>query len=1047
MFGLGLAFAASTAEPIVTTPDIHGDRIVYSSQGDLWIGNWKTGDARRLTSDPGVERSPSFSPDGTQIAFEAEYDGRQAYVMPASGGKPRKLTYAEGFRSVTGWTPDGKEVLFRKVNTPTNYDYSTVPATGGAVTRIPLEFASHVWFGPSREDYAFTRFNRWYAAWFHYRGGMQNQIWVRKDGKFRQITSLPGTSEFPVWLKDRIYFVNEQNAQFTLMSVPAAGGPARNELPPSPLEIVELSTDGTNLVYQKGLDAEVFDPETRRATPVKLEAVTDNLHAQPASVSAQAHFATGAATPTGKRLLAESRGAILSLPFGEGEARVWKQESGRRLRYPSPSPDGKKVAYTSDEGGEANIWVADSDGKNPKKLTDGSRRQIVGISWSPDSKTISYSDSTNTLRVVDVATGRDRAVATVSFSWFGIPHSWSPDSRYIAYSQVLPVTFFYAIEIYEVATGSIRRVSTGDASDFAPSFSADGKRLAYLTNRSIRVENDFYLNQLNAQPGTMAALLLLRADDTDPLAPTDPSEPAPPPAAPAAGAPPATPEAIETKIDWEGLAGRRVELPLPPGAYTKAALLGNRFLAAGPGGIVSYDLAAKAATPLDPASTFELTPDRTQLILPGPGGMSSLDLASREKKAASFGGLRLEVNPEAEWRQIFWDAWRLLRDYFYVANMHGVDWPAIGRKYEALLPRVKSRSELDILIRWMQAELGSSHQYLDAGDERDIKTRLPGAYLGIDIAADPSGRYRITKILRGDGFRNTERSPLLGPGRTAKEGMFLLAIGGQELRVGEDPWASLEGRAGAAVSVTLNDNPTLEGAKTFLVRPIASEQRMRYLDWVRANRDYVSKKSGGKVGYIHLSAMGTGDMEDFIRQYFSQRDKQALLVDSRFNNGGFVQDYINRILNSRLDGYFNMRNSPHSWTRQQDYFNGPIAMVMNEFNISCGEEFPHRFRNLGRGVLIGRRTMGGEVGSDPGWPLIDGGTVMVPNYGMWVPGKGWVIEGPGVSPDIDVPSDPQAFIEGRDPQLDKAVEWLLKEIPKQPTPIRTTPADPIPGIG
>jgi tricorn protease len=336
---------------------------------------------------------------------------------------------------------------------------------------------------------------------------------------------------------------------------------------------------------------------------------------------------------------------------------------------------------------------------------------------------------------------------------------------------------------------------------------------------------------------------------------------------------------------------------------------------------------------------------------------------------------------------------------------------------------------------------------LSPGDERDFKSRLPGAYLGIDIAADPSGRYRITKVLRGDGFRNSERSPLLGPGRTVKEGMFLLAIGGQELRVGEDPWAALEGRAGATVSVTLNDKPSFEGAKTFLVKPVPSEARMRYLEWVRANREYVAKKSGGKVGYIHLSAMDTEDMEDFIRQYFAQRDKEALLVDSRFNNGGFVQDYINRILNSRLDGYFNMRDSPHSWTRQQDYFNGPIAMVMNEFNISCGEEFPHRFRNLGRGVLIGRRTMGGEVGSAPGWPLIDGGSVNVPNYGMWVPGKGWVIEGPGVSPDIDVPSDPQAYVEGRDPQLDKAIEWLLKEIPRQPSPVRVQPADPRPGIG
>lgn len=1021
----------SSAEPFFRYPDIHGDRVVFTSEGDLWLGDLKSGHASRLTSDPGVERNAAFSPDGTKVAFEAEYDGqRQAYVMPSSGGAPKRLTSIEGFRAVTGWTPDGKSVVFRALGIPTSYAQYTVPASGGVPKKLPLEFASHVSFGPDNETYVFTRFNRWAHSWFRYIGGMQNQVWVHSppkrpgDRAFRQLTSQEGTNEFPVWCQNRVYFVNEQGAQFSLMSVDPNGGKARAELPASDVEVRELSTDGAKLIYQQGRDVYVFDPSNAKGGPrrVDLAQESDLIHTRPTMVAAEAHVQGSSLSPSGKRVLVEARGQIVSVPVGEGEARVWRAKPGVRFRHPSMSPDAKKIAYVSDQTGEQQVWIANADGTNEKQLTKNTEGQIWGTRFSPDGKWIAFTDSKCSIRLVNPETGAEKVVANIPFTWFAAPFDFSPDSKWVAYAQVVPGTLLNAIELYEIATEKTLRVSNGRSNDRFPAFTPDGKFLAFASARNVSVSADPIQNQLNAGAMDIVCLLALRTDVEDPLAPKDPEE----------AAPKAEEKKVEFRIDTEGLYDRRIELATPPSTITALGATTGRVLYIGDGNLKAYDHSTKAVADLGPATTFQVASDNATVLVPAGPVLTVMNDKGEGKKAAAFGGLRLKIEPIAEWKQVFWDAWRLLRDYFYVPNMHGLDWKAIGAKYASFLPSVRSRDEVDELIRWMQSELGSSHQYLSPGDQQDVKPRVAGAFLGADLEADPSGYFKIAKIFRGDGFRASEQSPLLGVGKNVKEGMFLIEIGGEPIRVGEDPFAGLAGRAGRTISIKVNDKPTETGARTVLVKPVASEMRMRYLDWVESNRKYVEKASNGRLGYIHMSAMSVGNMNDFIRQYFVQRDKDGLVMDVRFNTGGFVQDYVNRILSASLTGFFNMRDSSLSWTRQQDFFAGPIAVIMNEFNISCGEEFPHRFRDLKRGPIFGRRTMGGEVGSDPGWPLIDGGSVSVPNYGMWTPGDGWVIEGRGVEPDVDVPSDPNAFVEGRDPQLDKTIEWLLAELKRKP---------------
>ena len=1029
-----------SGRPFLRTPDIHGNQIAFACEGDIWVSDLITGRAERLTTDAGVEESPVFSPDGTMIAFHGEYDGlRGAYVMPTTGGPPRRLTYAMDFRTVTGWTPDGSAVVYRKFGVPTSYEYWTAPVNSGVYKRLPLEFASHVWFGPDEDTYCFTRFSRWYTAWFHYIGGLQNQIWIHRNGKFEQLTTLEGTNEYPVWCGDRIYFANEKNAKFTLMSVSASGGKPKVEAGPYPYEVRELSTDGHKVIYEKGDTVELFDPAKSEVSEVTADLHSDLIHTRPYQVPAQEFSESASLTPGAKRVLVGSRGQIVSLPVGEGEARIWKSEPGARLGIPAMSPDAKKVAYVSDKSGEQQIVVADASGDNEKSLTVG-KRQIKSMTWSPDSKWIVYYDSRMMLRLLNVETSEDSEIAHFSATWYGSKPDFSPDSKWVVYTNTLEHTSVNAIYLYDVTNKKSIQVSDGKADDTAASFSADGKWLVFISSRNLKVDNDPVLNQLNLNPVGVPCLLALADATKSPFLIKDPEEGEAPAEKPKDG----DKEPVATKIDLDGLYARRVEVPVTPAAYVQTAMVKDRIVLGTADQITFYDIATKKGGALTSGSGFELSKDGGKLLTGTPKAPRVVDTTGTDVAATvgavSYGQLKLRIEPVTEWKQMFWDAWRLLRDYFYLANMHGNDWDAIGAKYSAMLPSVRSREELDELIRWMQSELGSSHEYLEPGDVQSIKPRVVPAYLGIDLAM-ADNHLKISHIVQGDGFRSAERSPLADPMLGVREGMYLLKVGGAPVSSSVEVYDRLLGRAGQVVSVTVSDTTAEKGSKTVYIKPVANERRMRYLDWVEKNRLYVEKASGGKVGYLHLAAMSDQDMQDFVKQYFPQRNKEALIVDDRFNNGGYIQTFVNNVLGAKVSGYFNMRESREPWSRQGDAFIGPMCCLINEFCISCGEEFPHRFKDLGIGPLIGRRTEGGEVGSSPGWPLMDGGVVNVPNYGMFTPAKGWVIEGAGVSPDIDVPSDPNAWIQGRDPQLDAAVKEMLDALKKKPV---VWPKEPAP---
>jgi tricorn protease len=684
------------------------------------------------------------------------------------------------------------------------------------------------------------------------------------------------------------------------------------------------------------------------------------------------------------------------------------------------------------------VFVCEADGSNGRRVAGGRAEQIDRIQWAPDSKSLAYTNNLGEIRLVDLQTGAETlAYKGAVISWQSADFDFSPDSKWLAIDDLDLWTGYRQIQLYDIAARKLQPLGTRQVDDFSPRFSADGKYLAFLSRRNLALTFDPIQNHMDLGKDVKAYVLTLRTDVPSPLRPKLEEEGAEP-----AKEEPKTP----FRIDVDGLYSRFVELPIAPGSYDRLEFAGDRVLVRDQreSNLSFYDLKAKKAGVLTAGVPyFSVSADGKHVLVAAGSAVRTLDATGENDTKVNFAGLQLRIDPKAEWREMYWDAWRHIRDYFYVANMHGADWDAIGKKYAAFLPSVRSRDELDQLIRWLQAELAISHSFIGAGDVRSLVRPARPSFLGADLEPAENGYYKIAKIFRGMDFDAGERSPLAEPGVDVHEGDYLIEVAGRPAKVGT-PWReALLGRAGQLVTIKVNSTPSEAGARTVEIKPAANETRMRWWDWVESKKSYIDKASGGKIGYVYLRAMVVDDMSDFIRQYYAQRGKEALIVDTRFNTGGNISDYIITVLSKPGMAFWNQRNTDIPWTRQGDFFQGPKVCLENEFNYSCGEEFPYYFKAMKIGPVIGRRTRGGEVGSDPAWPLADGGTVNVPNYGMFTPKDGWIIEGHGVDPDIEVQNDPNEWAKGRDPQLDRAIQYLLDELKKNPVKRPTFPPDPV----
>ncbi|MBX3464470.1 MAG: PD40 domain-containing protein [Planctomycetes bacterium] len=1059
-------------------PDLHGDQVVFTYGGDLWRAPLGGGTAVRLTSAPGVELCAKFSPDGASIAFTGQIDGdEQVYVVPSGGGAPQQLTFypARGplpdrwgyDNQVYGWTPDGAAVLFRSLRqawTPAGGRLYTVAlpahaeARGALPVPLPMPVAGAGEFAPDGRRLVYSPLFRDFRTWKRYEGGWAQDLHVfdPATGTATNVTDHPRTDRDPMWIGDRIWFASDRTGTLNLWSCDPATKAARQETFSTTWDVRWPSAGGPGddrIVYEQGGELWWFDCRTRTEHAIPIVVPDEGLAMRATTVDASGlveHFALG---PGGRRAAFAARGDLLTVPKEHGDVRNLTRSPGAHDKHPSFSPDGSQLAFVSDRSGEEQIWLVDHLGAEPpRQLTQGLTAMLHAPRWSPDGRWLAFGDKDGVLRLCAVDTGELVEIADEPRGQIG-DHAWSPCSGHLAFSLTAS-TELRALHVYSLADRTLRRVSRPLADDSDPAWDPRGERLYFLGLRgfqprlSTTYEWDF---QVDRAWGVFA--LALRRD-LPALLPARSDEAITPPKADDRA--PEFPGPIA--IDFDGLAERVEALPLPHDNYSGLAATADGVLYARRGGAY-YGRDSDQPTTLHAFSTkdrkaeqlasgvtgWALSPDRTHVLIRTAGGHAVAEATPKGKdgqKTLDLRGLPVEKVPADEFRQIFAEVWRRYRDFFYVPNLHGHDWDALRRQYEPLVAHVRHRSDLNYVLGEMIAELNVGHAYI-AGGDLGAPPRPRAALPGLVLAYDPGSRaYRIERLLRGENDDAMYRSPSTAVGVDLRPGDWLLAIDGEPLRPEVDPYRLLRGKAGRTVQLRVHQTPTDDGARTVAIEPIASEEKLFYLDWVEGNRRRVAERSDGALGYVHLPDMGQDGIREFVKQYYAQRDRQGLVIDDRWNGGGNVSQMIlNRLGRKLLMGTFGRTTGYRPYP--QALFHGHLVCLLNESSASDGDIFPAMFRKAGLGPLVGKRSWGGIIGITNRGPLLDGGTVNVPEFGNTEIGPEWTIEGAGVVPDIEVDNDLAALLQGRDPQLERGIEILLERIRTEPRPLPTAPPPPV----
>lgn len=1089
---LGLE-AQPTADPSPTRllrfPATNGQTIVFSYAGQLYTVPAEGGTARRLTDGPGYAIFPRFSADGTQLAFTAQYDGNtEVYVMPAGGGTPKRLTISATLdrddladrmgpnNIVFGWRNTAAEVVYRsraRSFNPFIGQLNTVGLDGDLPRQLPVPRGGSVSFSPDDTKIAYNRIFREFRTWKQYRGGMADDIWIfdLKSGALENITENPAQDIFPMWASNgRIYFVSERTARANLFSYDLATKQTKQLTTFTDYDIKFPSLGGKTIVFEQAGQIWKFDLATEKSVAVPITVREDHAGIRPTLTNVARSIAGVSPSPDGQRVTVVARGDVFTVPAKDGPTRNLTQSPGAHDRAASWSPDGKWIAYLSDATGEFELYVRSQDGKGAAtRLTFNQDTYPYSPVWSPDSKKLLWSDGERRLRYLEI---ESKAVTTVVEKSEGRlwQYRWAPDSKWIAYVKTERGTLS-KIHLYGLADRQTLLVTDGSYASDSPSFSDDGKWLLFASARDFRPIysntewNHAYLDMERVY------LVALAKDTASPFAPKsdevaiakdDEKKDADKPAAAK------KPAVVTVKVDADGLSGRIIGLPIAPSNYASITMVGEkvyyRRTPGGPqggggggegfgGGVASrstvalFDLKTKKETELGNFDGFEITANAKKMLIRSGRDYSLIDLPSakielKPDTKIDFSAIEVSLDRPAEWKQIFDESWRQMRDFFYAPNMHGIDWPAQRAKYAALLPSVATRNDLTYLIGEMISELRVGHAYVGGGDRVEAP-RIKTGLLGAELSRDPASRaYRIDKILPGENWQTKTRSPLTELGVNVSAGDYILAVDGRPVRDLANLYSALVGTAGKQVVLRVNSKPADEGAREVTIVPIANEAPLYYEQFVEANIAYVGQKTDGKVGYLHIPDMGPEGLNEFVRRFYPQLNKQALIIDVRGNGGGNVSPMIIERLRRELTMIQISRNNPPS-AAPDDQLLGPKVTLINEYSASDGDIFPYRFRATGLGKLIGKRTWGGVVGIYGSLPFTDGGDLRVPAEGRYsVDGKSWIIEGEGVEPDIFVDNDPAREFRGEDQQLDKGIEVILEELKTKGQTLPPPPAFP-----
>lgn len=1035
--------SAPTEMRLMRYPAVHGDTVVFTYASDLWVCDKKGGYARRLTTSTGQEVRARISPDGEWVAFTGQYDGNSdVYVIPIDGGEPKRLTYEPDADNVLGWTPDGKVMYASTYGQFTNRQQRLwmVDPKGGMPIHTVVD---EIFDGTMAADGKTLYYQRAVSStfnWRRYRGGTQGRVSIYNlaTNAYSELPSGREQSYNPMIVGNTVYYISDKT-QGTLNLYKADVNTKKSTQLTnfSDADIKWPNTDGKTIVYERDGYLYTYDIASGKVDRMNPLVKSDNISARPYMRKLADQVQGLALSPSGVRAVIEARGDIFSVPATAGDTRNITNSTESRERFPEWSPDGKSIAYVSDATGDFEVYIQPQMGGNPTQLTS-QKLPITSLSWSPDSKMISFSTSGSELYTLEVATKKltkvYRAAEGVS------SYDWSPDSKWIAYIDQGPNNFGF-VNLYEVATGKSTVITNGMYDDSAVSFDMNGKYLYLISSRSFSPTFGQYEFSLKVENAQRLYVIPLAKDTPDPLIAAGEEEPeqgaagGPPPGGGRPGGPPAGgPAAV--KIDFDGLAERTMPLPMGPGTYFFALGANNGVFYYTNGALSLFSFNNRQSVPIMQGigPSFAFNANRTKMAYLAGGSIGIVPVQPGVQPGqgrVDLSAVETIINPRDEWKQIYWEAWRFERDNFYDPDMRGLDWKAIGDRYAKYLPYVAHRNDLNYVLGLLLGELGTGHSYVSGGDLGPQPAPVSTGQIGADL--EPAGdKVRIKKIYKGSNYDESRRGPLTDPGVEVKEGDYLLEIDGKPVTSSMDPNSLLVGKANRLVVLTVNSSPSMVGSHKIHVRTVGSEGNLRYNDWVEANRAYVTKMSGGRIGYMHIPDTQTAGAIEFIRGYYSQTDKDAVIVDERWNGGGYIQPWFVDTLARKIKAGIQSRNGLRD-NSDAVAIEGPKALLINQYAGSGGDFFPWMFRQAKLGPLIGKRTWGGLVGIGAGAPLVDGGSVTAPSFSIYDRSTNEIIaENRGIDPDIDVDLRPDLVAQGKDPQLDKALEVLMEQVRKLP---------------
>jgi tricorn protease len=1058
-------------------PAIHGNQIVFTYAGDLYTVAASGGVARRLTSDIGFEMFARFSPDGKQLAFTGQYDGNtEVYLMPSQGGVPKRLTWTATLARddvsdrmgpnnlVMGWKDD-THVLFRSRRTEWNDFLGKLylaSVNGGPIEELPFPRGGFGSFSADLSRFAYNRVFREFRTWKRYRGGMADDVWLY-DFKTKATTNLtnnPALDIIPMWKGNRIYFSSDRDEMFrqNLYSYDLGTKQTRKLTTFTEYDIKFPSLGDNAIVFENGGYIYRFDLSSEKAEKVSITIAEDFDSGRPAVVDVSRAITNWEIAPDGSRALFGARGDVFTVPAKYGPTRNLTRTPGVHERNSKWSPDGKWISYISDVTGEDEIWIAPQDGQGQAvQLTSKGDNYKYQPIWAPDSKKILWSDRQQRLRFVDLDTKATTEVAACPVGEI-TDFAWAPDSKWIAYAKPedegMGRLFLYSVESKQTTPATDGWFAVGN-----PEFSSDGKLLFFVSARSFNPTYGQTEFEHTYSDMTKIYFVTLARDAKSPLAPRSDEVKIKEEAKPAAPKPeepkkdePKKDAGPAVKVDVDGLLSRIAVLPTAAGNYRALRSVGTRLYYARtstrePAALYVFDLDKQAETQVIAGGVgFEISSDGKKMIVAAEGRYAIIDapVARTElREYLDLSDMRVTVDRHAEWRQIFNESWRQMRDFFYAPNMHGVDWPVVRAKYAPLVDHVNHRADLTYIIGEMIGELNAGHTYVGGGDVPQAP-RVPMGLLGARLERDPVSKFfRITKILKGQNWDPALRSPLTDIGVNVKEGDFIVAVDGRSASELSDIWEALAGRAGKQVTLKVNATPSLQGAREAVVVPVEDERGLYYYNWVQDNIAKVTRATNGRVGYIHVPDMGVPGLNAFAKYFYPQTGKEALVVDVRSNGGGNVSPMIIERLRREMVLTDIARNGTPQ-TNPGAMIVGPKVLLADEFSASDGDLVTWRFKAHKIGPVVGKRTWGGVVGIRGTLPLLDGGVLNKPEFSRYdVAGKAWVIEGVGVEPDIYVDNDPAKEYAGEDQQLDKAISVILDLLKKQPGKLAPVPPYPI----